>query len=218
MLRELRVKLQMLDTKKKTLIITAVSVFCVIAVLIGSVFAVPIFSNIAVCGVYENIRSDFDGGDYDCILVLGAGLRSDGSPSDMLADRLKVAIDLYQTGVSEVILLSGDYTDENYDEVSSMERYCLASGVPAEAIVKDGAGYSTYESMLNAKNSGKYDKIIVVTQKYHLYRALYIAEGLGMTAHGADAALRNYRGQIFRELREVAARTKDFFMVMLYEG
>ena len=204
----------MLDNKIKKLIIAFVCVFCVLAILIGAAVAVPITANIAVCSVYGNIREDFGGERYDCILVLGAGLRSDGSPSDMLADRLDVAIGLYEEGVSDVILLSGDCSGEDYDEVSAMEEYCLSFGVPEEAIVKDGKGYSTYESMLNTKNSGGYDRIIVVTQRYHLYRALYIAEEMGMSADGADAALRTYRGQIFRDIREIAARTKDFFMVM----
>ena len=206
----------MLDNRIKKLIIACVCIICALAILVGALCAVPIISNIAVCSVFGNIREDFGGERYDCILVLGAGLRSDGSPSDMLADRLEVAIKLYEEGVSDVILLSGDCSGEDYDEVSSMEEYCLVSGIPAEAIVKDGKGYSTYESMLNTKDSGDYDKILVVTQRYHLYRALYIAEKMGLEADGADADVRRYRGQIFREIREVAARTKDFFMVMFY--
>ena len=201
----------------KGLVIVLACVLCAVAILIGAVCAVPIVANLSVCGVYGNIREDFSGQKYDCILVLGAGLRSDGSPSDMLADRLDVAIDLYRKGVSDVILLSGDRSGEEYDEVSSMTRYCIAFGIPAEAIVEDGKGYSTYESMLNLKNNGEYKSVVVVTQKYHLYRAIYIAEKMGISAHGADAALRIYRGQLFRDVREVAARTKDFFMVMLCE-
>ena len=218
MLRELRVKRQMPEKKIKRLIIILAAVFAAVALLFGAVCAVPIITNAAVCSVGGNIREGFEGERYDCILVLGAGLRSDGSPSDMLADRLDVAIRLYKSGVSDVILLSGDCTDDTYDEVSSMERYCLAFGIPEEAIVKDGKGYSTYESMLNTKSSGKYKDIVIVTQKYHLYRAIYIAEKMGMSADGADAATRSYRGQLFRELREIAARTKDCFMVTGYEG
>ena len=207
----------MLDKKLKKLIIIFICIFCAFAILFGAICAVPIVTNMAVCGVGDNIREDFSGEQYDCIIVLGAGLRSDGSPSDMLADRLKVAIQLYKDGVSDIILLSGDRSGDDYDEVSSMERYCLEADVPAEAIVKDGKGYSTYESMLNAKSSGRYNKILVVTQRYHLFRAMYIAEKMGLSADGADAALRTYRGQLFRDIREIAARTKDFFQVMLYE-
>lgn len=201
----------------KGLLIVLACLLCVCAVLVGVVCSVPIIANMSVIGVHENICGDFSGQKYDCILVLGAGLRSDGSPSDMLADRLDVAIELYEKGVSKVIILSGDRSGEDYDEVSSMVRYCLAAGVPEEAIVEDGKGYSTYESIYNTKIDGSYKKILVVTQRYHLYRAMYIAEKMGLEADGADAALRSYRGQLFREVREIAARTKDFFMVMLYE-
>lgn len=207
----------MLDNKAKKFIIIFTSIACATALLLGVICSVLIVANLVVISVSDSIRDDFSGEQYDCILVLGAGLRSDGSPSDMLADRLDVAIGLYKDGVSDIILLSGDCSGEDYDEVSSMEAYCIAFGVPSDAIVKDGRGYSTYESILNTENSGKYEKILVVTQKYHLFRALYIAEKMGLAADGADATLRQYRGQIFREVREVAARTKDFFMVMFYE-
>ena len=203
--------------KIKGILIVFACLLCVCAVLVGVAGSIPVIANMSVMGVHENIREDFGGQNYDCILVLGAGLRSDGSPSDMLADRLDVAIELYRKGVSEVIILSGDRSGEDYDEVSSMVRYCLAAGIPAEAIVEDGRGYSTYESVYNTKSDGSYKKILVVTQRYHLYRAMYIADKMGLDADGADAALRSYRGQLFREIREVAARTKDFFMVMLYE-
>ena len=218
MLRELRVKLQMPENKIKRLIIILAAVLAAVTLLILAVCAVPMVANAAVCSVGDRIVEDLDGERYDCILVLGAGLKSDGTPSAMLADRLEVAIKLYKEGVSDVILLSGDHKDDSYNEVSSMERYCLVSGVPENAIVKDGKGYSTFESILNTKNSDKYERILIVTQKYHLYRAIYIAERLGMSAEGVDATLRPYRNQLFRELREVAARTKDFFIVMWYEG
>ncbi len=206
-------------SKLKKLVVILVAVVLSMVLLFGVICSVPIIANIAVCSVFDNIQKDFEGKNYDCILVLGAGLRPDGSPSDMLADRLEVAIELYKMGVADTVLLSGDCSGEDYDEVSSMERYCLTAGVPSNAIVKDGAGYSTFESMLNTKNSEKnYDTVVIVTQRYHLYRAIYIADELGISADGADAALRTYRGQVFRELREIAARTKDFFLIMLYEG
>lgn len=200
------------------ILLGASCILLVVAILLGAICVVPIACNVTVLSVYKNIRKDFSGEQYDCILVLGAGLRPDGSPSDMLSDRLDVAIELYNEGVSDVILLSGDHSSFDYNEVEAMENYCLEHDIPLSSIIKDGKGYSTYESMLNLKNEGKYKKIVIVTQKYHLYRAVYIAEKLGFDAHGADAALRTYRGQIIRDLREVAARTKDVFMIMLYEG
>lgn len=149
---------------------------------------------------------------YDCILVLGAGLRSDGSPSDMLADRLRGAVELYEQGIAERIVLSGDRSGEEYDEVSAMAAYCLAAGVPETALVLDPIGYSTYESMVNTVGAG-YSRFVVVTQRYHLYRALYIANGLGAEAVGFSADYRSYRGQAVRDAREVVARVKDFLLV-----
>lgn len=200
----------------KFIIIPILSVLCAFVVLAGLICSVFLVTNAAVMIKGGDIREDFGTEKYDCILVLGAGLRPDRSPSDMLADRLDVAIRLYKSGVSDVIVLSGDFSVErDYDEVSAMELYCLESGVPGEDIRKDIKGYSTYESVYNLKSENKYKKVIVVTQKYHLYRALYIAGEMGFDAVGADAAIRTYRGQVLRDVREVAARTKDFFQVML---
>lgn len=149
---------------------------------------------------------------YDCILVLGAGLRSDGSPSDMLADRLRGAIELYEQGASRVIVLSGDRSGEDYDEVSAMAAYCVDAGVPEQALVLDPIGYSTYESVVNTVAAG-YERFVVVTQSYHLYRALYIANALGAESVGFSADYRSYRGQSLRDAREVVARVKDFILV-----
>lgn len=197
--------------------LTGIILASILTTLFVAVFAVVAYTNIAVVSVDSDIaesvsEKEWDK-DYDCILVLGAGLRSDGTPSDMLADRLKIAYELYEKGVSEIVVLSGDRSGENYDEVTAMRRYLEDMGIPSNAIIEDGAGYSTYESVYNLKNENKYGKIVIVTQKYHLYRALFIAEEMGISADGADGALRGYRGQLYRDLREVAARTKDFFIV-----
>lgn len=189
----------------------------IIATLVVAFFAVVAYANVEVLSVDGDIAGSVAektwDEDYDCILVLGAGLRSDGTPSDMLADRLKVAYELYDIGVSDVIVLSGDRSGESYDEVTAMRIYLEKMGIPENVIVEDGEGYSTYESVINLKNTNKYDKVVIVTQRYHLYRAIFIAEEMGISADGADAALRGYRKQLYRDLREVAARTKDFFMV-----
>lgn len=151
------------------------------------------------------------GSHADCILVLGAGLKPDGSPSDMLRDRLSFACDLWQEGVSDTVLISGDRASESYDEVTAMKNYLLAHGVPEEAIVEDPMGYSTSESLIRAKEVYGYENIIVVTQRYHLYRALYVAEKIGLDAKGVNSDPFTYRGQVLRDMREFAARVKDFF-------
>ncbi len=154
--------------------------------------------------------------EYGCILVLGAGLRSDGSPSDMLEDRLKMAVELYRGGFSDTLLLSGDRSGDDYDEVGAMRQYCIENGVAEESIICDNFGFSTYESVYNMNQSGEGGKVLIVTQGYHLYRALYIAEKMGIDAYGVSASLRNYSGQMFRDIREGFARVKDFFQVMIY--
>ena len=152
--------------------------------------------------------------DADCILVLGCGLRPDGSPSDMLHDRVSVGADVFLLGVSDRLLLSGDRAGTSYDEVTAMKRLALELGISSDEIDSDYEGFSTYESVLRAKEIFDAEKIIIVTQKYHLYRALYIADSLGLDAYGVSADLRTYRGQLYRDIRELAARVKDFFLVI----
>ena len=200
-------------TKKVKLIIIAVaSSVLVIATVIGVV-------NAYVVGSTQSRILDTDAlafsEEYDCILVLGAGLRSDGTPSDMLKDRLDTAIVLYENGVCPKILLSGDRSGDDYDEVSAMREYCVSQGIPEDVIECDNFGFSTYESIHNASFK-EYDNIIAVTQSYHLYRALYIADRMGLNAVGASADVRSYRGQAMRDVREVAARVKDFFAVNMF--
>lgn len=149
-------------------------------------------------------------GDIDCIIILGAGVRSDGTPSHMLADRLSVGVDLYKAGVSDIILVTGDHYRKHYDEVTPMRDFCIDTGVPEDDIVGDHAGISTYDSIYRAKEIFGAKKVIIVTQTYHMYRALYIADKLGLDAYGVTSDLRPYRGQMYREVREYGARVKDF--------
>ena len=151
--------------------------------------------------------------DYDCILVLGAGIWGD-KPSPMLQDRLDEAIKLYEAGIAPKIIMSGDNGQEGYDEVNVMKDYATQKGIPSEDIFMDHAGFSTYESIYRAKEIFKVEKAIIVTQKYHLYRALHIGNKLGINVTGVGADPRKYSGQIFRELREVLARNKDFIQAI----
>lgn len=148
--------------------------------------------------------------DADCILVLGCGVRPDGTPSLMLTDRLGTGIALYRAGAAEKLLMSGDHGTEDYDEVNTMKRIAKESGVPSADIFMDHAGFSTYDSVYRAKEIFCAEKVIIVSQKYHLPRALYVAEKLGLDAYGVAAADVSYRGQSYREAREMLARAKDF--------
>ena len=151
----------------------------------------------------------------DCILVLGCKVHDDGTPSAMLRDRLLQSINLYQLGASAKLLMSGDHGQHRYDEVNAMKQFALDAGVPSEDIFMDHAGFSTYESVYRAKEIFGVDKILIVTQEYHLYRALYIARQFDIEAYGVASDLDTYSGQFQRDVREVLARCKDFAMCIL---
>lgn len=146
----------------------------------------------------------------DCILILGAGVK-DGKPKPMLRDRLLTGIELYKSGAAEKIIMSGDHGRADYDEVNVMRAFALEQGVSAEDIFLDHAGFSTYDSVYRAKNIFGAENIIIVSQKYHLYRALYISEKLDVKAAGVSADLNSYGGQLKRDIREIIARDKEFF-------
>lgn len=150
----------------------------------------------------------------DCILVLGCGVRSDGSLSDMLADRVECGVELYKHGAAPKIIMSGDHGRIDYDEVNAMKQRAVELGVPAEDVFMDHAGFSTYESVYRAKEIFGAKRVIAVTQKYHLYRTLYTAERLGLETYGVSADYREYRGETIREVREILARCKDFLKVI----
>jgi len=149
--------------------------------------------------------------DADCILVLGCGVREDGSPSLMLRDRLETGIALYHAGAAPKLLMSGDHGRKDYDEVNLMKSYAMEREIPSEDVFMDHAGFSTYDSMVRARDIFCAENIIVVSQEYHLYRALYIAEQMGIDAYGVDTNYRSYYGQTQRNIREIAARCKDVF-------
>ena len=147
--------------------------------------------------------------DIDCILVLGCGVK-DHRPSLMLRDRLEKGVELYSVGASSKLLMSGDHGREEYNEVQVMKQYAMDAGIDSSDIFMDHAGFSTYESIYRAKEIFDADRIIIVSQEYHLYRALYIAEKLGIEAYGVPAEDVDYAGQMMRDLREILARIKDF--------
>lgn len=148
--------------------------------------------------------------DVDCAVILGAGVRN-GKPTAMLRDRLLVGIELYKSGAAKKLIMSGDHGNTDYDEVNTMKSFAVENGVPDSDIFMDHAGFSTYETVYRAKEIFEADSVIIVSQEYHLYRALYIAEKLGVKAVGVSADLTTYRGQTKRALREILARDKDFF-------
>lgn len=180
----------------------------ILIIIILAIFGINFYVKIVTKNkIIKESESNIE--DIDCILVLGAGIWGD-KPSPMLEDRLLQAISLYNNNVSSKIIMSGDHGKEDYDEVNIMKQFAIEKGIPSENIFMDHAGFSSYESIYRAKEIFKVKKMIIVTQKYHLYRALYIAKQLEIEAYGVASDPRQYVGATYRELREILARNKDF--------
>ena len=164
---------------------------------------------IVIASVRGDVGKTFPTDTEVCAVVLGAKVHEGGRLSDMLRDRMDTAIALYQNGDVQKLLLSGDGSGQ-WSEVQYMKLYAVENGVPEQDILEDPEGYSTYETMVRAREVYGLNHIVAVTQTYHLYRAMYIAGDLGMEVGGASADLDVYAGQLYRELREILARVKDF--------
>lgn len=146
----------------------------------------------------------------DAIFVLGAGVWSTG-PSPVLEDRLREALALYRAGVAPRIVVSGDHARPEYDEPGAMARWLVQNGVPAERISLDPAGVDTYTSMVRARDVFHLERPVVVTQDFHLPRALFIARYLGLAARGCEASHRRYSGNVLHAAREIVSRPVSLF-------
>ena len=187
-------------------------IFKYILIVLIVIILVPVIINFYVILSTENRIVSGDSKlltDIDYIVVLGAGIRR-GRPSPMLEDRLKTGISLYNEGVSKKILITGDHEKDDYDEVTVMKNYLLEHGIPEEDIITDNYGISTYDSIYRVKNVYKSNKVVIVSQRYHLYRALFLSDNLDLKSYGVEEDLRYYYGQWYREIREILARNKDF--------
>lgn len=187
----------------------------VLILLFGLLFAIALLSlNAAIKSVTKDrilsAGTAAQLGDVDCILVLGCHIRS-----QYLADRLTVAFGLYDMSASPKLLMTGDHGREVYDEVNYMLGKAEEHGIDRKDVFTDHAGFSTYESIYRAKEIFGAERIIIVTQEYHLYRALYLAEKLGIEAYGVSASLHGYGSQDYQDFRESLARMKDFFYALV---
>ncbi len=149
-------------------------------------------------------------------IVLGAKVKTDGTLSDILRDRLLTAIDIYRAGSVDKILVSGDDGQVEYDEVNAMRVYLLAANVDAEDIFLDHAGFDTYDSMIRAQEVFGVTKAIIVTQEYHLPRALYLANAFGIDAQGVAADRQSYLGILRYKARELLADVKAVLNVTFH--
>ena len=198
-----------MKTKKKTLR-SIMSIFLCLCIL--GITALTVINSIVKLSTGDQIISSEEAAkleDIDCILVLGCFVKDDGRPSDMLFDRLTRGVELYDMGAAPKLLMSGDHGREEYDEVAAMKQFAIDEGIPSEDVFMDHAGFSTYESVFRAKEIFQADKILIVTQEYHLYRALYIANQLDVEAYGVSSDYHTYVGQFMRDFREMLARVKD---------
>lgn len=138
-------------------------------------------------------------------IVFGAGLRRDGHPTTVLADRVVTAAALYRQGKVSQILMSGSVRGSNYDEPSAMRSLALKIGVPAEDILVDSGGNRTLHTCLRARQIFGVEQALLISQRFHLPRALVICDASGVSAEGVAADLHPYQFQFFWELREIPA-------------
>ena len=207
-------RLAMPKTQRGRVILAVLAVLCALGLL--GVIAIGVINGIVIGSTKARVLSLDEAAslsDIDCILVLGAGVKADGTPSDMLHDRVLTAVDVRAAGQGAPLLMSGDNQRPEYDEVGAMVTLAVELGTDVSVIETDRLGLSTYESIARAAALYGVEHMVIVTQQYHLYRALYIAEQMGIEAYGVSADVRTYRGQTMRDAREVLARCKDFFAV-----
>lgn len=149
----------------------------------------------------------------DAVIIPGAFVYSSGKVSDILKDRLDTALELMKNNKDLKIIVTGDHGDPNYDEVNAMRNYLEQRGIPTANIFMDHAGFSTYESIYRAKEIFDVNKAVIVTQDYHLKRAVYIARKKGIEAYGVTADKHVYVEIKKYQVRESFAICKDFFLV-----
>ena len=189
--------------KHKLLRVTLIA----LTIILGAMALPRIYTNTAY---NPKIFSVKDSPSAPIAIVFGAGLNRNGTASLVLRDRVDAAIQLYRAGKVQKLLFSGDNTSINYNEPKAMHEYALSKGLPIEVITLDYAGRRTYDTCLRAKEIFGVSKAILVTQNYHLDRALLTCDGLGLTVHGVSADLSPYPQTALRFwwLREFPATTQ----------
>jgi len=199
--------------KRNKVLISLVATLLLIPTLVGSISMYVTKSTEKYIYNEENITIQDNQDEYDAILVLGSGVRGN-YPTPILKERLDTGVYLYENGIAPKIIMSGDHGREYYDEVNIMKDYAIEKGVPSEDIFMDHAGFSTYESMYRVGYIFGAKRVIVVSQKYHLYRAIYIGKRLDLDVIGANATKNILGGHSARLTREIFAQNKDFFKVI----
>jgi len=193
--------------KRNKIILNILVIMCLVIFILTCLINIVVLSK---SSKYINIDINYN--DYEYILLLGAKVSND-KPSLMLKDRLDKVIEIYNQNKNIKIIVSGDSSNPSeYDEVSVMYNYLISNNVEENNIIKDNYGVSTYDSIYRIKDIVKDKKIIIITQKYHLYRGIFISSELDIDSVGVSAREYKYYGQLGRDIREILARVKDFFL------
>ncbi len=168
--------------------------------------------NIIVIAFANKYIVEFDSavelGDIDCIIVLGAGVKEDGTLSNILRERVACGAELYLSGASDRLLLSGDHSREDYNEVGAMKAYMVSRGIDKDVVFTDHAGFDTYDTVYRAKEIFKAEKVLIITQDFHISRAVFIARAIGLDAYGVECDTGELGNDLRDDLREIAARPK----------
>jgi len=188
--------------------------FCMILIIVIFCAGVVLYMNSSVSSLVYNNADLRNAPSRQAAIVFGASVNPGNMmPSDILADRIITGIELYKVGKVKKLVMSGDNRVTHYNEPQVMAKFAEEKGVPSADIVLDYAGRRTYDTCYRAKEIFGINNAILVTQKYHLYRALYTCRGLGLDVVGVDSARQTYIGQFYYNFREIFAELSAFFDV-----
>ena len=200
--------------KIKIILVSIISILIIISIIILSLNTYVVKTTKKQIKTENELKEIVKKESVDFAIIFGAGVYVT-TPSEMLKERLETGISLYKNKIVRKLLMSGDHGKKYYDEVTVMKNYAVEKGIPPENIYIDYAGFSTYDTVIRAKEIFNIKNAILVTQEYHLYRALYIGKSLGIKVYGISATKHKYIGQLYREIREILARNKDIFKCKL---
>ena len=200
--------------KIKIILVSIISILIIISIIILSLNTYVVKTTKKQIKTENELKEIVKKESVDFAIIFGAGVYGT-TPSEMLKERLETGISLYKNKIVRKLLMSGDQGKKYYDEVTVMKNYAVEKGIPPENIYIDYAGFSTYDTVIRAKEIFNIKNAILVTQEYHLYRALYIGKSLGIKVYGISATKHKYIGQLYREIREILARNKDIFKCKL---
>lgn len=187
-------------------------------VIVASLFLIFLSPLLIIQNKKKQIYSDVSRIESSNVaIVFGAGLTKNNTPSDVLSDRLKIASNLYHAGLVKKILVSGDNSFENYSEPDAMFNTLVNSyNIPAENIGVDYAGRRTYDTCIRAHKLWGIENAILVSQDYHLPRAIWTCEKLGITSQGFSSSLQPYIYESQYKQREILAKYKAFFDIYIW--